>query len=173
MDPFLFVHSLFTDSLLRAGRLFPDCSLPHAARALSFFSWCSLPRAARPLSFFSWNPFNDVFLPYTGKLLLFFSWNLSCVFVASHAETILVPFFFFIFVQLYTSGAEVTGVDSVGEGLPVARAHAAAMGLNVEYMQKTVSTVKKMDLQYNHPVEIEAPCSCLCLLAIPQGGGAG
>lgn len=34
----------------------------------------------------------------------------------------------------------MTGVDSVGEGLPVARAHAAAMGLNVEYMQKTVST---------------------------------
>jgi 2-polyprenyl-3-methyl-5-hydroxy-6-metoxy-1,4-benzoquinol methylase len=32
----------------------------------------------------------------------------------------------------------VTGIDSVGEGLPVARAHAEAMGVKVNYLQTTV-----------------------------------
>ncbi|EDQ85478.1 uncharacterized protein MONBRDRAFT_29214 [Monosiga brevicollis MX1] len=46
-------------------------------------------------------------------------------------------------------GAEVKGIDSVGEALPIARVHARAMGLSVDYEQVTAEALAARGAQYD------------------------
>eukprot|EP00730_Choanoeca_flexa_P017598 TRINITY_DN8496_c0_g1_i1.p1 TRINITY_DN8496_c0_g1~~TRINITY_DN8496_c0_g1_i1.p1 ORF type:complete len:304 (+),score=73.35 TRINITY_DN8496_c0_g1_i1:37-912(+) len=52
-------------------------------------------------------------------------------------------------------GAQVTGIDSVGEALPVARVHAEAFGLDVEYLQITAEDLAEQQRTFDAVLVME------------------